>query len=182
MKKKIAILVGSLRKESFNKKIAQELIALAPESLELRIVPIGEMTHYNEDLDTNPPQAWVDFRNAITESDGVLFVTPEYNRSFPGVMKNALDVGSRPYGASVWNGKPAAIISVSPSPLGAFGANHALRQPAVFLNMPMMQQPEAYIREVHTFFSDEGKMLDEKKKYLEEFIDAYALRVEKITK
>ncbi len=182
MKKKIAILVGSLRKESFNKKIAQELIALAPESLELRIVPIGEMTHYNEDLDTNPPQAWVDFRNAISESDGVILVTPEYNRSFPWVMKNALDVGSRPYGASVWNGKPAAIISVSPSPLGAFGANHALRQPAVFLNMPMMQQPEAYIREVHTFFSDDGKMLDEKKKYLEEFIDAYALRVEKITK
>ena len=143
-KKKIAVLVGSLRKESFNKKLANEMIAMAPESLEMELVEIGQLMHYNEDLDQNPPAEWVEFRKKIKEADGYLFFTPEYNRSISGVLKNALDVASRPYGQNNWAGKPGAIVSSSISPLGAEAANHALRQPMVFLNVYMMQQPEAY--------------------------------------
>ncbi|MDB5021027.1 MAG: azr, partial [Pedobacter sp.] len=122
---KIAILVGSLRKESLNRKMAKALITIAPEELELEIISIGDLPFYNEDLDVStPPAEWVTFRTKLVAFDAVLFVTPEYNRSVPAVLKNALDVGSRPYGNSCWNGKPAAIVSVSPGNIGAFGANH----------------------------------------------------------
>ena len=183
MSKKIAVLVGSLRKESFNRKIAKKLIELAPESLSLEIVEIGELPHFNEDLDTDtPPQSWVDFREKIRSSDGVLFVTPEYNRTLSGVLKNAIDVGSRPYGKSVWNGKPGAVVSVTMSALGAFGANHALRQSMVFLNVPMMQQPEAYIGNATKLFNEGGELVEETKTFLQKFMTAYADWVEKITK
>src|SRR5437588_9773205 len=142
----IAVLVGSLRKESFNRKMANALIALAPESLKPAIVEIGQLPLYNQDLDTeNPPREWAAFRDRIRPVQGVLFVTPEYNRSVPGVLKNAIDVGSRPREANVWKGKPGAVISVSPGAISGFGANHHLRQMLVFLNVPAMQQPEAYI-------------------------------------
>src|SRR4051812_35268894 len=143
--KKIAVIIGSLRKESITRKVALELFALAPPSLEFEIVEIGELALYNQDLEENgatAPQAWTQFRERVKGADGVLFMTPEYNRSVPAALKNAIDVGSRPYGSSVWSGKPAAIISVSPGAIGGFGANHHLRQSMVFLDMPLLQQPE----------------------------------------
>ena len=146
---KIAIVVGSLRKDSINRKIAKSLCAMAHERLDCDIVPIDDLPLYNQDSDANPPEQYVRFRQEIAKTDGVLFVTPEYNRGVPGVLKNAIDVGSRPYGKSVWNQKPAAIVSASPGSIGGFGANHQLRQAAVFLNMPVMQHPEAYLGHVN---------------------------------
>ena len=154
--KKIAVIVGSLRKESFNRKMAKALMALAPESLNLEIVEIGGLPLYNQDLYDNPPAPWAEFRERLKKFDGVLFVTPEYNRSVPGVLKNAIDVGSRPYGKSVWDGKPGAVVSVSPGAIGGFGANHHLRQSLVFLNVPTMQQPEAYIGNAASLFDEKG--------------------------
>ncbi|MCX5809747.1 MAG: NAD(P)H-dependent oxidoreductase, partial [Proteobacteria bacterium] len=141
MTKRIAIIIGSLRKESFNRKMANVLTTLAPESLMLEIIEISGIPLYDQDYDDEgkPPSAWTEFRKRVKSFDGVLFVTPEYNRSVPGVLKNALDVGSRPYGQSVWGGKPGAVISVSPGAIGGFGANHHLRQSLVFLNVPTMQ-------------------------------------------
>jgi NAD(P)H-dependent FMN reductase len=152
----VAVLVGSLRKASFSRKAAQALIKLAPAALKCELVEIGDLAMYNEDLDGNPPAAWVGFRQWIAKADAVLFVTPEYNRSIPACLKNALDVGSRPAGKNSWDGKPAAIVSVTPYKLGAFGANHALRQALVFLNIPAMQQPEAYIGGAADLFGSDG--------------------------
>lgn len=145
MAKDIAVLVGSLRKDSFNRKMARALAELAPPALKLEVVEIGHLPLYNQDDDANPPAAWTSFRERLNKADAVLFVTPEYNRSIQAPLKNAIDVGSRPYGKSMWNGKPGAIVSVSPGAIGAFGANHHLRQSLVFLNVPAMPQPEAYI-------------------------------------
>ena len=145
---KIAILVGSLRRDSINRKVARSMCSMASEKLDCSIVEIGELPLYNQDYDTDSPPAYVAFREKIAAADGVLFCTPEYNRGVPGVLKNAVDVGSRPYGSSVWDKKPAAIISASPGGIGGFGANHQLRQACVFLNMPVMQQPEAYLGRV----------------------------------
>lgn len=114
--KNVAVLIGSLRRESFSRKVAKSLIALAPGSLKLEIIEIGELPMYNQDLDETPPIAWTAFRHRLNGFDGVLFVTPEYNRSVPAVLKNAIDVGSRPYGQSAWDGKPGAVVSVSPGP------------------------------------------------------------------
>jgi chromate reductase, NAD(P)H dehydrogenase (quinone) len=142
----VCVLIGSLRKASFNGMLANTLISLAPSSMKLDIVEIGNLPLYNQDLETNPPPArWTAFRQSVMAADAVLFVTPEYNRSVPAALKNALDVGSRPYGSSVWDRIPGAIVSSSPGAIGAFGANHHLRQSLVFLNVPTMQQPEAYV-------------------------------------
>ena len=174
-KKKIAVLVGSLRKESFNRKVANQLIQLAPDSLELELVEIGQLPHYNEDLELNVPKEYTEFREKIKSFDGFLFVTPEYNRSVPSALKNAFDVGSRPYGQSVWGGKPGAVVSVSMSAIGGFGANHIVRQSMVFLNVPMMQQPEAYIGSAHTLFDESGNLVNEgTRDFLKAYIDAYA--------
>ena len=145
---KIAILVGSLRKDSLNRRVAQSLCAFAGERLNCDIVEIGNLPLYNQDSDQDPPPEYVAFRDEIARADGVLFVTPEYNRGMPGVLKNAIDVGSRPYGQSVFNQKPAAIVSASPGSLGGALANHQVRQSCVFLNMPVMQHPEAYLGRV----------------------------------
>ena len=145
---KIAILVGSLRKDSINKKVARSICALRGDNLECSVVEIGDLPLYNEDLDKNPPEQWVRLRDQVRAADGVLFVSPEYNRGVPGVLKNAIDVGSRPYGQSVFDQKPAAIVTASPGSVGGFGSNHQIRQAAVFLNMPVMQQPEAYLGHV----------------------------------
>ncbi|HEY0629380.1 MAG TPA: NAD(P)H-dependent oxidoreductase [Sphingomicrobium sp.] len=142
---KIAIIVGSLRKDSINRKIARSICAIRGDNLDCSIIDIGNLPLYNQDLDGDPPEQWTAFRENISACDGVLFCTPEYNRGVPGVLKNAIDVGSRPYGKSVWDQKPAAIVSASPGSIGGFGANHQLRQACVFLNMPVMQQPEAYL-------------------------------------
>jgi chromate reductase len=177
--RKIAVIVGSLRKESFNRKMAKALTALAPESLKLEIIEIGGLALYNQDLDDNPPAAWTEFRERLMKFDGFLFVTPEYNRSVPGVLKNAIDVGSRPYGKSVWNGKPGAVISVSPGAIGGFGANHHLRQSLVFLNVPAMQQPEAYIGNAANLFDGNGNLTsDSTREYAARFMRAFASWVE----
>lgn len=176
----IAVLVGSLRKESFNRKMAQVMAALAPASLKLELIDLAPLQMYNQDLDEDPPAAWKTFRQQIKAADGVLFVTPEYNRSVPAVLKNAIDIGSRPYGQSVWDGKPGAVMSVSPGASGAFGANHHLRQSFVFLNIPTMQQPEAYIGGAAKLFDDQGKLtVDSTKEFVQKFINAYAQWVEK---
>jgi chromate reductase, NAD(P)H dehydrogenase (quinone) len=173
--KNIAVIVGSLRKESFSRKIAKALIALAPESLSLEILEIGELQIYNQDLEEVPPAAWTEFRSRLKGFDGVLFVTPEYNRSVPAVMKNAIDIGSRPYGKNSWDGKPGGIVSVSPGTLSGFGANHHLRQSLVFVNVPAMQQPEAYIGNAAKLFDNSGKLTDEStREHLRKFIDAFA--------
>ncbi|HEX5280285.1 MAG TPA: NAD(P)H-dependent oxidoreductase [Micropepsaceae bacterium] len=172
----VAVIIGSLRKESFSRKTANALIALAPASLKLEIVDIGNLPLYNQDLETStPPAEWTAFRDRIRPVQGVIFVTPEYNRSVPGVLKNALDVGSRPYGKSVWDKKPAAIVSVSPGALGAFGANHHLRQSLVFLNMPPLQMPEAYVGGADKLFDAQGKLSnDSTREFLSKFMQAYA--------
>src|SRR5262252_2685871 len=157
--KNVAVLVGSLRKESYNRKMALVLVAMAPAGLKLEIVEIGNLPLYNQDLDSaSPPEQWVEFRRRIAPMDGVLFVTPEYNRSVPGVLKNAIDVGSRPYGKSVWSRKPCAVMSVSPGAIGGYGANHHLRQSLVFLDMPALQQPEAYIGGADKLFAPDGSI------------------------
>ena len=145
---KIAILVGSLRKDSINRKVARSICAFASDKLDCGIVEIGNLPLYSPDHDADPPAESVRFREKIAAADGILFCTPEYNRGVPGVLKNAIDVGSRPYGRSVWDQKPAAIVSASIGSIGGFGANHQLRQACVFLNMPVMQQPEAYLSNV----------------------------------
>jgi chromate reductase len=178
--RKIAVLVGSLRKESFTRKLAKNLMLLAPPTLELDIVEIGGLPLYDEDAESaGPPPTWTEFRGRIRDVDGVLFVTPEYNRSLPGALKNAIDVGSRPYGQSVWNGKPCAVVSQSPGALGGFGANHAVRQCLVFLNMPCMQAPEAYVGGIASKF-DGDKLTDESTaKFLGQFMECYATWVER---
>ena len=179
-KYKIAVLVGSLRKQSFNRMIAKALEAAASESLQFVYSEIGNLPLYNQDLDESPPAQWVEFRKTISSCQGVLFVTPEYNRSVPGVLKNAIDVGSRPYGKSVWDGKPAAVVSVSPGASGGFGANHHLRQCLVFLNMPAMQQPEAYIGNVAELLDEQGQpKKEDTRKFLKKLADAFAAWVQK---
>src|SRR5437016_10980619 len=139
----VCVLVGSLRKASLNGMLANALMSLAPSSMKLETVEIGQLPFFNQDLETeSTPAQWTAFRQRVKAADAVLFVTPEYNRSVPAALKNALDVGSRPYGQSVWDGKPGAVVSVSPGAVGGFGANHHLRQALVFLNVPAMQQPE----------------------------------------
>ena len=170
----VSVIVGSLRKESFSRKVARALIAQAPTSLECRIVEIADLPMYNEDLDERPPAEWVRFREAIRSSRAVLFVTPEYNRSLPGCLKNAVDVASRPGGQSVLDGRPAGVVSVTPYALGAFGANHAIRQTFVFLNMPVMQQPEAYIANAGELFDAKGELKSsETREFLTQFMSAF---------
>jgi chromate reductase len=176
----VAVFVGSLRKESFNRKLAKALIAMAPTTLKLEIVEIGQLPLYNADYEADPPQAVREFKQRLESFDAVLFVTPEYNRSVPGALKNAIDVGSRPYGKSSWGGKPGAIISVSPGAIGAFGANHALRQSLVFLNVPAMQQPEAYIGNAASLFDDKGALInDSTREFLQKFLQAFVQWIER---
>ncbi|WHY88670.1 NAD(P)H-dependent oxidoreductase [Neobacillus novalis] len=179
---KIGILHGSLRKESFSKKLAAHVAELFPAGYETEFVEIGNLALYNQDYDdeNNAPADYSAFRNTMKGIDAVLFVTPEYNRSVPAVLKNALDVGSRPYGASVWDGKPAAIISQSPGSLAGFGANHHLRQSLVFLNMPILQQPEAYIGNVADLLDENGKVKDENTvQFLQSFVNTFVELIKK---
>jgi len=152
----VAVLIGSLRKESLTRQLVHALKGISPAGLKLNIVEIGDLPLYNSDLEATPPATVTAFKHAIEGADAVLFATPEYNRSVPGVLKNAIDWGSRPYGKSSWNGKPAAVISTSQGVLSGFGANHHLRQSLVFLNMPTLQQPEAYIAQVQTLLDGKG--------------------------
>jgi chromate reductase, NAD(P)H dehydrogenase (quinone) len=156
----VAVFVGSLRRASFTRRIANALEEVAPRSLTLTIIEIGQLPMYNQDLDDGePPAEWTEFRRQVKAADAVLFATPEYNRSVPGVLKNAIDVGSRPYGQSVWDGKPGAVVSVSPGAIGGFGANHHLRQSLVFLDVPVLQQPEVYLGEVDKLFDADNRLV-----------------------
>lgn len=167
----VAAIVGSLRKESFSLKLAHALGKLAQPSLQFDVITLHGLSFYNQDLEATPPVDWVSFRDRIRKADAVLFVTPEYNRSVPGVLKNAIDVGSRPYGQSVFEGKPGGVISNSPGAIGGFGANHHLRQSLTFLNIAVLQQPEAYIGGIGDAFDANGELA---KDSLRDFLGKYA--------
>lgn len=171
---KISILIGSLRKDSYNRKIAEAMIKMAPNTLSLDIVEIGDLPLYNEDLDNaTPPESYTNLREKIRATDGVLIISPEYNRSIPAVLKNALDVGSRPYGKNVWNEKPTAVLTSSIGAIGGFGANHHIRQAITFLNMPCMQQPEAYLGNIAESFDEAGNLTERSHQFVKNFIEAY---------
>ena len=175
----VAVFVGSLRKESLSRKLANALIAMAPASLKLSIHEIGQLPLFNADFEADAPPVVREFKDKLAAADAVLFVTPEFNRSVPGALKNAIDVGSRPYGKSAWSGKPGAIVSQSPGALAAFGANHHLRQSLVFLNVPAMAQPEAYIGNSAKLFDDKGNLTDESTRaFLTKFLQAFAQWIE----
>lgn len=179
---RIGVLVGSLREGSFTRQVAEHLTTY-PTRLEWEFIDIGSLPLYNEDLETEGgiPTEWAEFRERVKQCNGLLFATPEYNRSIPGALKNALDVGSRPYGASVWDAKPAAVISVSPGAIGAFGANHHLRQALVFLNVPVMPQPEAYVGGADKLFAGDGRVRDkDTDKFLRSFTNSFRDWVERL--
>ena len=163
MSKKIGIIVGSLRKGSFTRSIANELKAQLPEGYEGKFLEIAQLPLFDQDYEAAgaTPESYVHFRKEVEACDAFIFATPEYNRSFPAAIKNALDVASRPYGSSKWNGKPAAVVSVSPGAIGGFGANHHLRQVLTFLNVQPVQQPEAYIGSVMGLLDENGKVKNE---------------------
>jgi len=176
----VAVLVGSLRKESFSRKLAKAIAAVAPANLTFDFVDIGQLQHFNQDLEATPTAEWTAFRERIKAADAVLFVTPEYNRGLPGVLKNAIDVGSRPYGASVWNAKPAAVVSNSPGAIGGFGAYHQLRQSLVFLNVPTVNQPETYVGGVAQLFDTNGELVNEStREFLTGFAQTFADGIER---
>jgi chromate reductase len=174
-KMNVGVIVGSLRRDSFNRKIALALMHLAPTSLDMELIEIGDLPLFNQDLEATPPKEWVAFRKKMMNIDAFLLVTPEYNRSVPAALKNALDVGSRPYGESVWDGKPCAVVSASMGSSGGFGANHHIRQSLVFLNTPCMQQPELYLSFVDKLFDEKGHLNNESTKaYLIQFMQKFA--------
>lgn len=177
----VAVLIGSLRKDSLNRKMANAMIAMAPQGMTLAEVPIGDLPLYNSDLEgAKAPSAWTVFRERIAAVDALLFVTPEYNRSVPGGLKNAIDVGSRPYGSSVWSGKPGAIVSVSPGAIGGYGANHHLRQSFVFLDILPLQQPEAYVGNAGKLFADDGSIqVDATREFIGKFLEEFAKWIER---
>jgi chromate reductase len=175
----VAVVVGSLRKDSVSRKLAKAFAAVTP-NLKFNIVEIADLPHFDQDLESDPPAQWVRFRNEIAAADAVLFVTPEFNRSVPGALKNAIDVGSRPYGQSVWNGKPGAVISLSPGAIGGFGANHHLRQSLVFLNVPLLSQ-EAYIGNAFSLFDDSGELVnDATTEFLRSYGQQFASWIERL--
>lgn len=173
--KDVVVLVGSLREASINRKVAQALQAIAPTGMRLEIVPIGELPLYNQDLDTpEPPRPWAAFRERIGACDAVLFVTPEYNRSIPAALKNALDVGSRPYGKGVWGAKPAAVVSASPGLLGGSAAALHLRQVLAGVNVSTLPQPEVYLSGADKLFDEAGALVNEATKaFLENFLRTF---------
>lgn len=176
----VVVIVGSLRKESFSLKIAKALAKIAPASLKLEITTLHGLSFFNQDLEATPPADWVAFREKIQKSDGVLFVTPEYNRSIPGVLKNAIDVGSRPYGKSSFLGKPIGIVSNSPGPLGGVCAAMNLKQILPGYSGPILQQPEIYLNGVGDAFNDKGELTKESlEKVLKDYIAAFAAFVDK---
>ncbi|MBX2985283.1 MAG: NAD(P)H-dependent oxidoreductase [Bacteroidia bacterium] len=184
--KTIGIFVGSLRKDSLSQKIALNIQTMAPEGYEFKIISIGHLPFYNQDLDTEESvhENFVTFRNIIKQLDGVFFVTPEYNRSIPAVLKNALDVASRPAGQNCWSGKPGAIVSMSIGNIAGFGANHHLRQTLTFLNVYTMQQPEAYLAQISPdLFDANNKLIDTRvNTFLKKVVDAYTVWFEKLTR
>lgn len=176
----IVVIAGSLRKDSYSLKIANALARLAPSSLKLEVITPAGISFFNQDLEGAPPADWLAFREKIQKSDGVIFVTPEYNRAIPGVLKNAIDVASRPYGKSSFNGKPVGIVSNSPGPLGGVSAAKTLQNILPGISGPIMQQPETYLNAVGDAFDAEGNLVKESlKPVLQAYIDAFAAHVAK---
>ena len=182
-KKTIGVLVGSLRRDSFNKKVALYLAGLLGNEFDVNFIDISSLTMYNQDIDNlkDTPPEWLKLRQDVKASDAVLFVTPEYNRSMPAVLKNALDIASRPYNASAWDGKPGAVVSVSPGKVGGFGASQHLRQTASCLNILMMQQPEAYIGSIVKAVDANGVSDNGVQDFLKEFADDFTAWVNRLT-
>ena len=180
MQKKVAIIVGSLRKESFNRKVANEFIRLAPENLKLEIVEIKDLSFFNEDIENNPPQEWLDYKKQLTDADAFLFVSPEYNRTIPGVLKNAIEIGARPPKLNSWKGKPGAVVTVSPGAIGGLGSNQTIRIAASNVHISVMAQPEAYIGGIKDKLLEDGVTVDEKtEKFLVTFLEAFKAWTEK---
>ena len=185
MNKRIAVIVGSLRKNSYSQQLANNLVDLLPEGYDAEFIQIGQLPLYNQDYDNTPadtPQEYIDFRNQMRNFDAVIFVTPEHNRTVPAALKNALDVGSRPKKDSVWYGKPALVASQSPGSISGFGANHVIRQSLTFLNMPTLQQPEVYIAHTDKLLDENGKINNEGTvAFLQTVIDAFVEMVKLYT-
>jgi chromate reductase len=179
--RKVGVVVGSLRKESFTRKVAQSMVSYAPATLDCSFVEIGDLALYNQDLEASVPKAWADFRQRVRSLDALLFVTPEYNRGLPGVLKNAIDVGSRPYGQNVWDKKPAGVVSVTPGALGAMAAHHQLRHALFAVNVAAMALPEIYIANVNTLLGPDGTVANEKtRELLQKYMQALAGWIERI--
>lgn len=177
---KVGVVLGSIRKNSFSQQLAQNIVNLFPEGYEAEFVEIANLPLYNQDFDDNVPEVYTSFRETIKALDAVVFVTPEHNRSVPAALKNALDVGSRPYGSNVWDGKPALIVSQSPSNLSGFGANHHLRQVLAFLNMPVVLQPEVYIANIHELLGENGEITNQDTiGFLQSVVDAFVSLIQK---
>ena len=175
----IAVVVGSLRKDSFNKKLAAALEKLFPADFSFTHVRIDDLPLYNQDDDGNPSAQVTRIKGEITAAQGVLFVTPEYNRSIPGVLKNAIDNASRPYGQSAWNGKPAGVIGASVGPIGTAMAQQHLRNILAYLNMPALGQPEAFIHNKEGLYDEAGNISQASLKFLQGWVDAYVAWVKK---
>lgn len=176
MQSRVGVIVGSLRKGAYTRMLARALPELTPPSLQLVEIGIGDLPLYNYDLETdNPPPAWTTFRTAVKATDALLFVTPEFNRGIPGALKNAMDVGSRPWGHSAWAGKPGGVISMTPGALGAMAANHQLRQVLLAVDVPAMPYPEAYIPDAETLFDASGRLTNDRtRQFLQTFMEAFA--------
>jgi chromate reductase len=178
----VGVFVGSLRKESFTRKIARAMIGLAPPALSLSFVEISELAIYNQDLEEAPPKPWADFRQRVRGLDGALFVTPEYNRGLPAAMKNAIDVGSRPHGKDVWDGKPAGVVSVTPGGLGSMASHHQLRHALFAVGMAALPAPEIYIANVKALLSPDGAVTNEQtRELLRSYLQSLAEWIERIT-
>jgi chromate reductase, NAD(P)H dehydrogenase (quinone) len=179
----VVVLVGSIRKESFTLKIANALAKLAPAALKLDVTTLNGISFFNQDLEAAPPADWLAFREKLQKSDAVLFVTPEYNRSIPGVLKNAIDVGSRPYGKSSFLGKPIGIVSNSPGPLGGVSAAKQLQNILPGISGPILGQPEIYLSGIGDAFDDKGQLTKESlQKVLQQYLEGFAAFVEKQSK
>lgn len=175
-KKTIGVFVGSARRDSYNKKIALEVCKYLPADFEVKMMDMANLPLYNQDYDDdgNTPKAWDEFRKQVAELDAFFFVTPEYNRSMPPLLKNALDIASRPYGQNRWNAKPGAIMSVSTGAIGGFGSNNQLRQTMAFLNVFVMQQPEGYIGNIPNLIDENGNVVEKTRDFLRIYAEAYA--------
>jgi chromate reductase len=178
----IVTIVGSLRKQSHTLKIANALAKLAPASLKLDVTTLYDISFFNQDLEATPPADWMAFREKLQKSSGVLFVTPEYNRSIPGVLKNAIDVASRPYGKSSLLGKPTGIISNSPGPLGGVSAAKHLQNILPGISGPIMGQPETYLSGVGDAFNEKGELKEALQKVLQQYLEAFAAFVDRLNK
>lgn len=176
---RIAVIVGSLRKDSFNRKMAGAIARLAPPEFSFTQVRIDDLPLYNQDDDANPAEPVKRLKTEIAAADGLLFVTPEYNRSLPGVLKNAIDHASRPYGQSAWAGKPAGVLGVSPGAAGTAMAQQHLRNVLAYLDVPAMGQPEAFLQMKEGLFDDNGNIGPGSLKFLQGWMDRYVAWIKK---